>query len=256
MQRVCTKVQLLNVYVLYTKRMKQIKKGQIMKAILRFIGLLVLIPGAWACRDAVVLVHGNTGSPSDWSNTYNHLLNQGYKSSEIFRPDWGSKSCAACNDHNGSEEGPVRNAIQNAVSQSCTGKIDVIGHSMGVTLAAQQILKLGYDNKVDAFVGIAGAYRGLRSCGTYPYNVWTSTCGRYGLSINSPFLNSIKGKRLASRTYSIKSWVDQIICSTGICTVGGVHSSRIEGERASYSYNYGHFGLQEYTYELQASLIR
>src|SRR5690606_16386597 len=72
-------------------------------------------------------------------NTYNYLISKGYSSSDIYRPDWGSKSCAACNDHSGSEETPVRNALQQALASSCTGKIDVIGHSMGATLAAQQI---------------------------------------------------------------------------------------------------------------------
>lgn len=209
-----------------------------------------------ACRDAVVLVHGNTGSPSDWNNTYNLLKNKGYKSSEIFRPNWGSKSCAACNNHSGSEETPVKNAINSAISASCTGKIDVIGHSMGVTLAAQQIIKNGKVSKVDSFVGVAGAYRGLLSCGVYPANVWNSTCGSQGLSVSSPFLDWLYGKKIASRVYSIKSWADQVVCSTGSCLVYGKHSSQIQGERGSYTYNYGHFGLQKYTSSKQYDLIK
>ena len=67
-----------------------------------------------ACRDNVVLVHGNTASPSSWNNTINELKRKGYVDSEIFTPDWGSKSCASCNDHNGNEETPVRNAILTA----------------------------------------------------------------------------------------------------------------------------------------------
>ncbi len=208
-----------------------------------------------ACVDNVVLVHGNTGSPDDWDNTYELLLANGYTSSQIFRPSWGSSS-AANNDHNGSEETPVNNAISNALATSCTGKIDVIGHSMGVTLAAQQIIKLNQASNVDAFVGIAGAYRGLWTCGTYPWNVWTATCGTYGLSISSPFLDWIYGKTIANRVYSIKSWIDQVVCGTGVCTVGGIHSSRIAGENATYTYNYGHFGLQTYTASLQYSLIQ
>lgn len=218
---------------------------------------LLFVPLAHsACRDAVVLVHGNTGYPSDWANTYNYLRNKGYKTAEILRPNWGSKSCASCNNHSGSEKTSVRNALSDAIERSCTGKIDVIGHSMGVTLAAQQIIKLNISSKVDSFVGIAGAYRGLWSCGRYPYNVWNATCGKYGLSVSSPFLDWLAGKKIAKRVYSIKSWVDQIICSTGTCTVAGRHSSRIDGEAATYSYNYGHFGLQEYTYSKQFSLIK
>ncbi len=151
---------------------------------------------------------------------------------------------------------PVKDAINQALSRSCTGKIDVIGHSMGVTLSTRAILDLGVASRVDAFVGVAGAYRGLWSCGTYPYNVANSTCGYWGLSISSPFLKSIYGKRMAGRIYSIKSWSDQIVCSTGTCTVNGVHSSQIANENASHTYSLGHFGLQTDTYVKQVDLIQ
>ena len=208
------------------------------------------------CVDAVVLVHGNTATPSSWDNTYNYLLSKGYTSADIYRPNWGSKSCAACNDHSGSEETPVRQAISNAIANSCTGKIDVIGHSMGATLAAQQIDKLAVSSYVDSFVGIAGAFRGLKSCGVYPYNVWSSTCGSAGLSVSSPFLDGLYGTYLATRVYSIKSYSDQIICSTGNCYVYGVHSSRIWNENATYNYSLGHFGLQTDTAAQQYQLIK
>ncbi len=209
-----------------------------------------------ACRDAVVLVHGNAGKPADFNNTYNELLGRGYSSAEIFRPNWGSKTCPACNDHDGSEIVPVKDAINQALSKSCTGKIDVIGHSMGVTLSAKAILDLGVSGKVHTFVGIAGAYRGLWTCGTYPYNVVTSTCGYWGLSVSSPFLDWLYGKRMASRIYSIKSNIDQIVCATGVCTVGGKHSSSIANENASYTYSKGHFGLLTDTYVKQVDLIQ
>jgi len=224
-----------------------------------FAAVAFLLAGSLAqaqCRDAVVLVHGNTGQPADFDNTYVELRARGWPASQIFRPSWGSKTCAACNDHNGSEETPVLNAMVNAIAASCTGRIDVIGHSMGATLAAQQIHKNGLRPKVDAFVGIAGAFRGLWSCGTYPYNVWSTTCGYHGLSVNSPFLNGIAGKRFGDRVYSLKSWSDQIVCATGVCTVGGVHSSSIWNENASYTYVTGHFGLLTGTAIQQANLIQ
>jgi pimeloyl-ACP methyl ester carboxylesterase len=208
-----------------------------------------------ACVDSVVLVHGNSGSPSDWDNTYELLLDNGYSSSQIYRPSWGS-SYAANNNHSGSEETPVRNDISAALNASCTGKIDVIGHSMGVTLAAQQIIKLNKSNQVDTFVGVAGAYKGLWTCGAYPWNIWTPTCGSNGLSISSPFLDWLGNKVIANRIYSIKSWNDQIVCGSGVCTVGGVHSSRIPNENASYTYVLGHFGLQTDTASKQVTLIQ
>jgi triacylglycerol lipase len=209
-----------------------------------------------ACVDAVVLVHGNTSSPNSWDNTYNYLLSKGYSPADIYRPDWGSKSCAGCNNHSGTEETPVRQAISSAIANSCTGKIDVIGHSMGATLAAQQIDKLAAASYVDSFVGVAGAFRGLKSCGYYPYNVWVSTCGSAGLSVSSPFLDGLYGTPLAERVYSIKSYSDQIVCSTGSCLVYGVHSSRIWGENATYNYSLDHFGLQTDTAEQQYLLIK
>jgi len=235
--------------------MKNIITILISKTVLLFS--LVICTGAVqaACVDNVVLVHGNTGSPSDWDNTYELLLANGYSNSQIYRPSWGSSS-AANNNHSGSEEIPVRNDITAALNSSCTGKIDVIGHSMGVTLAAQQIVKLNKSSQVDAFVGVAGAYRGLWTCGAYPWNVWAPTCGSNGLSISNPFLNWLDDKTIANRIYSIKSWNDQIVCGSGVCTVGGIHSSHIPNESASYTYTLGHFGLQTYTASKQFSLIK
>jgi len=230
-----------------------------MHRLLHVIGFASLFVAATVhghCRDAVVLVHGNAGKPADFDNTYVELRARGLAANQIFRPDWGSKTCPACNDHSGSEETPVINAMVNALAVSCSGKIDVIGHSMGATLAAREIDKNGLRGQVDAFVGIAGAFRGLRSCGTYPFNVITSTCGYWGLSIGSPLLNGLAGKRLGDRVYSLKSYSDQIICATGICTVRGVHSSSIWNENASYTYVTGHFGLLTGTAVKQADLIQ
>lgn len=209
-----------------------------------------------ACVDNVVLVHGNTGKPADFDNTVAELQRRGYALSQIFRPSWGSKTCAACNDHNGSEETPVENAIIDAIALSCTGRIDVIGHSMGATLSARVIDRIGARGYVDGFVGIAGAFRGLWSCGSYPFNVGTSTCGYWGLSVGSPLVSGLSGKRFGTRMHSIKSWTDQVVCATGVCTVGGVHSSQIAGEASSLTFATGHFGLLTGTASTQADLIR
>ncbi|UXI70058.1 lipase family protein [Tahibacter amnicola] len=209
-----------------------------------------------ACVDAVVLVHGNTGSPSDFDATVSQLLRRGYAASDIRRPRWGSSVCAACNDHSGSEALPVEQALIDAAAASCTGRVDVIGHSMGVTLLAREITRLGMSGYIDSFIGIAGAYRGLRSCGLYPFNVATPTCGEWGLSLGSPLLQGLRDRPLARRVHSIKSWYDEIVCATGICTVGGIHSSAIDGEWSSTTLPLGHFGLARHTSVLQADLLQ
>lgn len=211
---------------------------------------------AQSCRDSVVLVHGNASYPFDFDHTVAELRARGYGSAQIHAPSWGNKFCPACNDHQGSEETPVEQAIRNALSSSCTGRIDVIGHSMGATLAARVITRLNVAHRVDAFVGIAGAFRGLWTCGTYPWNVANSTCGAWGLSVQSPFLNSIQGLRFGTRMISVYSWTDQVVCATGVCTVGGVHSSRMVGENQAIALPMMHFSLVHQTWTLQADLIQ
>lgn len=56
------------------------------------------MPAVAGCKDAVVLVHGNAGTPADWENTYDLLRDNGYAASEILLPQWGSRYCATCND--------------------------------------------------------------------------------------------------------------------------------------------------------------
>jgi alpha-beta hydrolase superfamily lysophospholipase len=231
-------------------------KTLIRAAALAAFALCALPVAAQTCRDSVVLVHGNTGKPADWNNTVAELKRRGYADAQIHRPDWGSKTCAACNDHNGSEQTPVLNAMVNAIAGSCSGRVDVITHSMGGTLAGRVIQQNGLRPYVHSFVGVAGAFRGLWTCGSYPWNVPTSTCGYWGLSVGSPFLNGLNGVRFGDRVHSIKSYYDQIVCGTGICTVGGVHSSSIWGENSSTTYTWGHFGLQSNTAVKQVDLIQ
>ncbi|THB67280.1 MAG: hypothetical protein D6B27_04945, partial [Gammaproteobacteria bacterium] len=91
---------IINIYK--TVFMGDIKMKNIFKAaIIIFISFATYSIQAYECRDAVVLVHGNTTSPSSWDNTYEKLLDMGYDESEIFLPDWGSKWCASCNNHYG-----------------------------------------------------------------------------------------------------------------------------------------------------------
>ena len=217
--------------------------------------LAMLAVGAQAaCWDNVVFVHGNTGTPSQWNNTVSTLQSRGYLASQLFLPSWGSKTNAAINDHGSANTLPVKSAMQAALASSCTGKIDVVGHSMGVTLAMKAINELGYAAKVNSFIGIAGAQHGLNSCGLYPFNVPSATCGANGLSIDSPLIMSVRGKRYGAKMYSIKSWIDEVVC-IGSCYVYGAHTSNIDAQNVSYDFALGHFGLMTLTTSTQADLI-
>jgi triacylglycerol lipase len=217
--------------------------------------LIVTAAGAQAaCLDNVVMVHGNTAYPSAWNNTVSTLKSRGYVDAQIYRPSWGSKTNAGSNDHNAANTSVVKDSMTAAFASSCTGKIDVIGHSMGVTLAMKAINELGYAGKVNSFVSVAGAQHGMNSCGVYPFNVLTATCGSNGLSIDSPLIVSVRGKRYGAKMYSIKSWIDEVVCA-GSCYVYGWHTSNIDMQNASYDYALGHFGLQSSTTSKQADLI-
>ena len=216
---------------------------------------LVLASNAQAaCLDNVVLVHGNTGSPSHWNNTVSTLKGRGYLATQLYLPNWGSKTDAGSNDHGATNTSVVKSSITAAYANSCTGKIDVIGHSMGVTLAMKAINELGYAGRINSFISVAGAQHGLNSCGVYPFNVQNATCGSNGLSIDSPLIKSVRGKRYATRMYSIKSWIDEIVC-IGSCYVYGWHTSNVDLQNASFDYSLGHFGLVTYTTSRQADLI-
>jgi triacylglycerol lipase len=207
-----------------------------------------------ACLDNVVLVHGNTGAPADWNNTVAELKARGYLASQLYLPNWGSKTNAASNDHGTANTTVVKNSMTAAYASSCTGKIDVIGHSMGVTLAMKAINELAYAGRVNSFVGVAGAQWGMNSCGVYPFNVLTPTCGANGLSIDSPLTKSVRGKRYGAKMYSIKSWIDEVVCA-GSCYVYGAHTSNIDMQNSTTDYSLGHFGLQAYTTIRQADLL-
>jgi hypothetical protein len=105
------------------------------------------------------------------------------------------------------------------------GKVDVIGHWIGATLAARQVHRYGLSSKLHAFVGIASAFHGLHFCGTYLHDV-APICGRCGLSTSSPLLDALYGKRFGSRVYySSASHADPVVCCDGVRTVGHMHKA-------------------------------
>ena len=66
-----------------------------MRAALASVLAVSAVGAHGACRDAVVLVHGNTGTPAQFDATYVELRARGWADAEILRLAWGSRSCAA-----------------------------------------------------------------------------------------------------------------------------------------------------------------
>ncbi len=231
----------------------------------------------------VIFIHGNGDYAQDWDDVRDDYLEGNgsdvyYYPSELYAIGYGDKGAlnASYNHHKADHMQRIRRLIAAVKAYTGATKVDVVTHSLGVTISRKAI-KGGYayntadrsgtaiylgssiSSNIDTFVGIAGANRGLNSCGTWPANISTDTCEANGLSKSNPFLNDLgTGGSEGSYTFSIKSWVDEVVCATGTCYVDGQHSSYINGEDGTHeysSYPYGHFNSKNYSADYQIDMI-
>jgi hypothetical protein len=241
----------------------------------------------------VIFIHGNsdkaigtgTAGQSGWNASIEYFLSRGYKTSELYATTWGpaSATLSAYQYHSKTNVMKVRKLIEAVKAYTGAAKVDIIAHSMGVTLARKAILG-GYatdsleggqyyigpplTSSVDTFVGIAGANRGLVSC--YQTGGSTPTCaatnGLYpgywnglGVSGRSAYLQNLSsssGYEGAYR-YSIWSTADEIIGYGNVVYYD--YTSRIPGqtgEKVYSGYPYGHFGVKDQTQAVQYSMVR
>ena len=232
----------------------------------------------------IIFIHGNSDKAEGWGEPINYFLNNGYNTSELYAFTWGNANPynASSNYHSKEFLQRIRVFIQTVKNYTGAQKVDVIGHSMGVTLGRKAI-KGGnaYDqaygyynlgtplNYVDTFVGIAGANRGLTSCyysgtgvptcndvnGFYPgYLFWGA--GPYGVSNFLTELNNNPTKE-ANKVYSIWSSADQVV-GYG-CIVYGENTCRIntqDGEKYYSSAPYGHFGVKNLSGYYQLQMVK
>jgi triacylglycerol lipase len=241
----------------------------------------------------IIFIHGNsdkaigtgTAGQSGWNASIEYFQSKGYKTSELYATTWGpaDASMSAYQYHSKTYVMKIRKLIEAVKAYTGATKVDVIAHSMGVTLARKAILG-GYatdsleggqyyvgpplTSSVDTFVGIAGANLGLTSC--YQTGGSTPTCantnGLYpgywngvGVSGRSAYLNNL----LASSgyegdyRYTIHSTADEVIGYNGV--VYGQYTSRIPGqtgEKVYSSYPYGHFNVKDLTGSVQYTMVR
>jgi pimeloyl-ACP methyl ester carboxylesterase len=241
----------------------------------------------------VIFIHGNsdkaigtgTAGQSGWNASIEYFQSKGYKTSELYATTWGpaDASMSAYQYHSKTYVMKVRKLIEAVRAYTGAAKVDVIAHSMGVTLARKAILG-GYATdsleggqyyigppltaSVDTFVGIAGANRGLTSC--YTTGGSTPTCantnGLYpgywngaGVSGRSAYLQNLYSTSQfeGAFRYSIHSTADEVIGGGGV--VYYEYTSRIPGqtgEKMYSGYPYGHFNVKDLTGSVQWNMVK
>ncbi|MGC2237786.1 MAG: hypothetical protein WA584_16600 [Pyrinomonadaceae bacterium] len=249
--------------------------------------------GDTVVNQPVIFIHGNSDSAlgqssalTGWNSSLNYFLSQGYKTSELYATTWGDANPAlsAYQYHSKPNLQKIRAFIQAVKAYTGATKVDIVTHSMGVTLARKAVLggaandaanggsyNLGSSltSSVDAFVGISGANWGLVSC--YQTGGSTPTCaatnGLYpGYAAGSPpwglsnilYNENYSGSHYeGSFVYTIWSTVDEVIGYGDV--VYGRYTSQIpgqDGEKRFSSVPYGHINSKDLTGYYQWRMVK
>lgn len=240
-----------------------------------------------AVRTPVVFVHGNGDEARNWdyptstgvASVYDTFRAAGYNDCELFGVNWLSSSerdAPQYNFHNATDADRLADFLRAVKSYTGKSKVDVVAHSMGVTMMMHALDLDGLWGSVRRFVAIAGGMRGLTSCwwvgsanagaptcgsqnvfdsrifGFYPHS-WTTYNPRMA---NGGFRDRPAGK--SARFYSIRADVhDQVLCGSASSVAGCEDSARFDGHSNVYAQlDVGHgtsaagldFDLADWTY--------
>uniref|UniRef100_A0A7E4VIS0 Lipase n=1 Tax=Panagrellus redivivus TaxID=6233 RepID=A0A7E4VIS0_PANRE len=248
----------------------------------------------------VVFIHGNsdtaltTGlSSPGWEASISYFLSHGYSSAELYATSWGDNSAlnAASRTHDCDTVIRIRKFLEAVIAYTNATKIDVITHSMGVTLGRKAIkggqlktssktcnLGSALTNQVDTYVGISGANYGLCNCeggseyieatcsgvnGFWPGNSCGFNmldCGGVMIPCGEPTyssfledLNSDPNKE-GTYIYSMYSLMDEVIMYE--CQVWGRPTPLIPGSTGQKTYaTYGHYETKSLTADDQYNMV-
>ena len=238
-------------------------------------------------QQSVVFVHGNSdravgtidGAPVGWTAVIRRFLSAGYTPGELYATTWGSASSELAGEqvHSFEYVQRIRSFLEVVLDYTGAEKVDVIGHSMGVTLARKAIqggmldgrdLGAPLTGRIDTFVGIAGANLGLVSCflAESKYPTCSDEGGFYpgrlslgGVKGESDYLVGLNNESRyeGDHLFSIWSRADQLVGFGGL--VYGDYTSRIPGQDGEAVYNgypYGHFCVRDLSVPVQLEMIR
>lgn len=197
-----------------------------------------------AARTPVVFLHGNGDSAQNWDyppstgvpSVYEAFRAAGYNDCELFGLNYlsaAARQAPQLNYHEPGKAAMVGDFIADVLAYTGASQVDVVSHSLGVTVAIHGIDYGGLWSSVRRFIGISGGLRGLASCYYVGYaNPAVPTCGSqnvfssnvFGFYPHSWFTWNPKmgnggyrdkpgGK--ATRFYTLHAgYHDQVLCST------------------------------------------
>ena len=197
-----------------------------------------------ASRTPVIFVHGNGDEAKNWdyptstgvASVYDTFRAAGYNDCELFGINYLSateRSLPQYNYHDSSTAQTIRDFIADVKAYTGKSQVDVIGHSLGVTVALHGIDYGNQWSSIRRFIAISGALRGLASCYYVgPANAYATTCGAqnyyssniFGLHpglwyapnprmANNGFRDRPGGQ--TAKFYAIHAgYHDQVLCST------------------------------------------
>ncbi|MBL8326016.1 MAG: alpha/beta fold hydrolase [Rubrivivax sp.] len=141
-------------------------------------------------RTPVIFLHGNndTPFPTACNPTYGHiqrlaqyLADNGYATSELWSLGYQGDRCDVNADqtersriaHTNQANVPdLRRFVRAVMAYTGAAQVDIVGHSLGVTLAREWIRQDGARHLVRRFVAIDGPNHGIINCSPDPANYW------------------------------------------------------------------------------------
>lgn len=232
----------------------------------------------------VIFIHGNGdralgGQLGGWRKLTDYLRQaKGYGPAELYGTSWGPGDPALAQDQHQSAQWltHLRRFVEAVVAYTGAKQVDIIAHSMGVTLARKAILgghlidqpgtTLGppLSEKVHSFVAIAGANQGLVNCyaAAMLYEVCSPQTGFFpgtlvgtavvGLSAFLVDINAQAGYEGFCR-YGLSSPIDEVIGYGGL--VWGKFTAELPEASQSFSYALSHLGLRDETTKEVSDLL-
>ena len=152
-----------------------------------------------ATRTPVIFVHGNTvnatflarPTTSGAPTVYATLKAAGYNDCELFGITWlnpTEQASQPLNFHTATKAAMIRDFITAVKAYTGKSKVDILAHSMGVTVALHGITFGSLWGSIGSFVNVAGGLHGLSSCLSVGFaNPAFPTCGSQNLFDSNTF---------------------------------------------------------------------